>query len=101
MILIHILIGAICTGILFFLYRISIDKNIKVKIWQWILVLLEVVLIGFVLVLIAGFIEEGSIQAAVVMGSIFAVIAIIGMVLILRFIFRMAVDKQNSKPESL
>ena len=101
MILIHILVGGICTGILSYLYRISINKNIKVKIWQWILVFLEVALIGFVLELIAGFIEEGSIKAAVVMGSIFTVLAIIGMVLILRFIFRTAQDKINSNPEAL
>ena len=38
--------------------------------------------------LIAGFLEEGTAKAAVVMGSIFGLLAIIGAVLIWRFIIK-------------
>lgn len=88
MILIHILFGIICACILFLIIHYSKRRNITVKTWHWIVIVLEIFYILFVLELIAGFIEEGSPKGAVVMGSIFGLIAIIGAVLIWRFILK-------------
>ena len=90
MILVHLAIGIICIALLFLLIRYTERKQIKVSKWQWLLSLLELAYIIFVLELIAGFIEEGSGRAALVMGSLFGLIAIIGIVLLGRFVFRKA-----------
>jgi len=87
MIVIHLLIGIFCTSLLFLLIRYSEQKQLKITRWQWILTLAEIAYLLFVLELIAGFIEEGSWKAALVMGSIFGFIAIIGAVLLGRFVF--------------
>jgi len=88
MILIHILFGVVCTTILFYLIHFSSKRETPLKIWHWVLIVIELAYILFVLELIAGFIEEGSAKAAVVMGSIFGLLAIIGAVLIWRFILK-------------
>ncbi len=88
MILIHILFGIICATILFLLIHFSSRMKTPIKSWQWVIIVLELFYILFVLELIAGFLEEGSAKAAVVMGSIFGLLAIIGAVLIWRFILK-------------
>jgi len=87
MIPVHILIGCLCTSVISYLIYYANKKHIKLKVWQWFIVIIEVLYIAFVLELIAGFIEEGSGRAALVMGLIFGLLALIGAVLIMRFIF--------------
>ena len=87
MILIHILIGVLCTSLLLFLIHFAKKRSVEVKIWQWLIVLIEILYIAFVLELIVGFLEEGSGRAALVMGFIFGMLALIGSVLLARFVF--------------
>lgn len=89
MIFIHLLIGIFSALLLFLIFRYSVKKQLKISKWQWLLTLIEIAYIIFVLELIAGFIEEGSVKATLVMGSIFGFIAIIGAVLLGRFVFRL------------
>ena len=87
MILIHLIVGIICTSMIFLLVRFAEKRGIKIKIWQWILAVMEIAFIAFVLELIISFIDEENGKAALVMGSIFGFLAIIGAVLIARFVF--------------
>lgn len=88
MILIHLLIGAFCASLLFILYRFVDIKKIHLSKWKWALILSEIFYLVFVLELIVSFVEEGAPKAALVMGSLFGFIAIIGAVLLGRFVFK-------------
>ena len=87
MIIIHLFIGIISTLLLLSIIRYSEKNQLSIAKWQWLLTIIEIAYIVFVLELIAGFIEEGSLKATLVMGSIFGFIAIIGAVLLGRFVF--------------
>ena len=87
MIIIHLFIGIISTLLLLIIIRHSEKNQLSIAKWQWLLTIIEIAYIVFVLELIAGFIEEGSLKATLVMGSIFGFIAIIGAVLLGRFVF--------------
>ena len=88
MILVHLLIGIISTLLFWIVIRYSVKNHLSISKWQWLLTLIEIAFIIFVLELIAGFIEEGSLKATLVMGSLFGFIAIIGAVLLGRFVFK-------------
>lgn len=88
MIIIHLIIGIISTLLFLSIIRYSQKNQLIIAKWQWLLTIIEIAYIVFVLELIAGFIEEGSLKATLVMGSIFGFIAVIGAVLLGRFIFR-------------
>jgi F0F1-type ATP synthase membrane subunit a len=87
MILVHLFIGILCASFFYFLVRYTQRKEIVISKWQWLLTLVEISYLIFVFELIASFIEEGSPKAALVMGTIFGFIAIIGAVLLGRFVF--------------
>ncbi len=88
MIIIHLIIGIISTLLLLSIIRYSEKNQLSIAKWQWLLTIIEIAYIVFVLELIAGFIEEGSLKATLVMGSLFGFIAIIGAVLLGRFVFK-------------
>lgn len=95
MILVHLLTGALCATLLFLSIIYLKPVPGKVSITKWLIIVAEIMYLGFVVEMVAGFIDERALQAALVMGSIFGTIAIIGAVIIYRFIFL----KSNSSCE--
>lgn len=88
--IIHLFIGALAMAGMLFLFDYTRKKDLHVKWWQWLLTVLGMIYAVFVLELIAGFLGEGAPQAALVMGLITGIIAIIWGVLLGRFVFARA-----------
>lgn len=88
--IIHLLIGALAMAG-FFLLADYIRKNeMKLAWWHWALTLLGILYTAFVVEVIVGFLGEGAPQAALVMGLITGIVAIIWGVLLRRFVFKKA-----------
>ena len=85
--LIHLLIGGLAMGAVWFLFQFANNKQLAVTWWQWVITILGVLYSVFVLEIILGFLGEGVPQAAVVMGLVTALPAIIWFVLLFRFVF--------------
>lgn len=88
--LIHLLIGALAMAALFFLFNYAQSNELQLKWWHWLLTVFGVLYAVFVLELIAGFLGEGAPRAALVMGLITGIIAVIWGVLLGRFVFKKA-----------
>ena len=87
MIILHLLIGALAMASLFLLMNYARKNKLNLKWWQWLLTSLAVLYAVFVMETIVGFLGEGAPQAALVMGLITGIFAIIWGVLLKRFIF--------------
>ncbi|MEA1875593.1 MAG: hypothetical protein U9N86_01900 [Bacteroidota bacterium] len=85
--MISILIGIGMASGFFGLYNYSRSKNLKVSWWQWMITIIWLAYTGFVLKMFEGFIDENAVKAALVLGSIFGFVSIIGGVLLSRFVF--------------
>ena len=83
----HLLIGAILMACFLLIVNHSRKKDLHVRWWQWILTSLAFLYAGFVLEVIVGFLEEGAVRGALVMGIILGVIAAICGALLARFVF--------------
>lgn len=86
MILIHIFTGALCASLFFLVFFYAGKRNKKFTVFNWIFITAEIIYLAFIIEMTAGFIEEGAPKAALVMGSIFGSIAVIGAVLVSRLI---------------
>lgn len=86
--MIHILIGACTTAALIRVIGIAAKRKLHVKWWQWLMVGLEYAYSIFVLEVIVGFVEEGAVKGALVMGTILGFLAVIGAFLLARLVFR-------------
>lgn len=76
--------------VLFLLFNYVRKNDMKVKWWQWLLTVLGIFYGIFVIELIFGFLGEGAPQAALVMGLVTGIVAIIWGVLLQRFVFTKA-----------
>lgn len=85
--IVHILFGAACMAAFWFLWNRARKLSLSIRWWQWALAILEIIYSAFVLELIFGFLQEGVPQAALVMGLITGLFAVIGGVLLGRFVF--------------
>lgn len=85
--IIHIVLGAGAATMLFSLYNFSQKNALKIPWWQWVLSILGVIYALFVLEVIVGFLGEGAPQAALIMGLLTGIVAIIWGVLLKRFVF--------------
>lgn len=85
--LIHIIIGALAMACMFVLANFARQNELTVKWWHWLLTVLGIFYAVFVLELIYGFLAEGAPQAALVMGLITGILAVIWGVLLGRFVF--------------
>jgi len=85
--LIHILIGALAMGAAWFLVQFAKNRQLSLSWWQWAITILAVLYAGFVLEVIFGFLGEGVPQAALVMGLVTAIPAVVWFVLLFRFVF--------------
>lgn len=88
MTLIHILIGALALTVLVLLKDFTRKSNVTLLWWQWVLTVLGVIYGVFVVELIIGFLAEGTPQAALVMGMLTGIVAVIWGVLLGRFVFK-------------
>lgn len=84
---IHLFIGALAMAGFFLLVDYARKKEINVKWWQWALTVAGILYTVFVLEMIIGFLGEGTPQAALVIGSVAGIVAIIWGVLLRRFVF--------------
>jgi len=85
--MIDILIGALCTLGFLSVVNYSRHRQLSIRWWQWLLTLLVFLYAIFVLEMIVGFLSEGAIRGALVMGLLFGFIGIIGVVLLARSFF--------------
>ena len=85
---VHLLFGAFAMAVVWFLVDYARKNDIKLAWWQWLLTILCILYTVFVLELIAGFLGEGAPQAALVMGLVTGIVAVIWGVLLRRFIFK-------------
>lgn len=85
--MIHIVVGIVIAVLYFVVMRRAATKGQTIKWWGKLLTAAWALYVGFVLEVIIGFVGEGSLQGALVMGMITAVPAIIWAVLLGRFVF--------------
>ncbi len=83
----HMIIGALAVLAIGLLLNYAQKKNLALAWWHWLLTILGLVYTIFVLEVIYGFVAEGEPRAALVMGLITGIVAIIWGVLVARFIF--------------
>ena len=88
--IIHLIFGALAMAGLFLLVEYVRKASLKLSWWHWLLTVLGILYIVFVLELIVGFLGEGAPQAALVMGLITGIVAIVWGVLLGRFVFKKA-----------
>lgn len=65
----------------------------KLSFAQWTITIIEVIFIVFVIEIVIGFLSENASRGALVMGLLSGTLAVIGAVLIARFIFLKPLDK--------
>ena len=87
MILVHLLIGGLAMAALLLLINFVRKNDLHLKWWQWILTVLCLLYAVLVLEMIVGFLAEGAPQAALVMGLVTGIFAVIWAVLLGRFVF--------------
>ncbi|MCM1564512.1 MAG: hypothetical protein NC238_00890 [Dehalobacter sp.] len=85
--LFHLLLGGFSVYLFMLLMNHSKKASVKMSWWQWLLTGLGFLYAAFVLEVIYGFLAEGSAQAALIMGLILAIVAVIWGVLLGRFVF--------------
>jgi hypothetical protein len=85
--IVHLIIGAVAAAALFVLVQFVQKRDLVISWWQWILTVLGLLYAVFVLEVIAGFLGEGVPQAALVMGLMTGMVAVIWGVLLGRFVY--------------
>lgn len=88
--IVHLFIGALATAGLIWLVDYARRKGMRINWWQWLLTILGIMYAVFVLEMIVGFLGEDAPQAALVMGLVTGIVAVIWAVLLRRFIFKKA-----------
>lgn len=86
--IVHLIIGALAFAAIVFLYDYARKNEISLSWWQWLLTGLGVIYSVFVLEMIVGFLAERAPQAALVMGLITGIVAVVWGVLLGRFVFK-------------
>ena len=99
--MIHILIGAVAMAGFLYLADFSRKKNLNPTWWQWSLTTLAFLYAVFVLEVIAGFLDEGALLGALVMGTILGFVAVIWGVLLGRFVFSAGSHQMESTGNSM
>lgn len=86
--MVNFFIGAVAMASLLLVISYVRKKNLHITWWQWTITILGFLYGIFVLEVIVSFLAEGAEKAALIMGTILGVIAIIWGVLLGRFIFK-------------
>jgi len=89
--MVDLVIGA--TSMAGFLILLNHARRHKMRLswWSWLLTVLGFIYAVFVLEVISSFLEEGAPQAALVIGLILGMVAVLWGVLLARFVFARAV----------
>lgn len=90
--IIDILLGALGMWGFLFLVDYARGKELRLSWWKWLLAVLNVVYGVFVIEVFLGFLREGATQAALVLGLITALVAVVWAVLMWRFVFHRTSD---------
>jgi len=85
--MIHIIIGAVSATTFLLLINFMSRSSRKLLWYHWTLTLLCIFYSVFIVEVIVGFVSEGAYRAALVMGVIFGIPALIWSVLLARFVF--------------
>jgi hypothetical protein len=93
--MIHLIIGALAMAAMLLLVDVARRRRMAVRWWQWALTALGILYGVFVIELVAGFLAEGAGRAALVMGLITGIVAVIWGVLLRRFVFASSAAKTN------
>ena len=91
----NLIIGSVATAGFLWLVHYVRQRNKRLVWWNWVLVILGFTYAVFVLEVIVAFVEEGSAQAAIVMGGILGFMAVVWGVLLGRFVFGRAAGKDS------
>lgn len=83
-------IGAVLMGVFIYLFNYARKNNLVMNWWKWAITVSCFLYTSLVLEVIAGFLKESAPQAALVMGSAMAIVAVIWGVLLKRFVFNPA-----------
>ena len=86
--MLHFFFGIIATAGFFFLTGYARKKGLQISLWQWLLTALGIIYAVFVFEVVFGFIAEGEPRAALVMGVLTGIFAVIWGVLLSRFVFK-------------
>jgi hypothetical protein len=84
----HMIVGAVAMLCFLLLVNYAQREGLKIKWWQWGLTVLVFLYSIFVLEVIYGFLAEGIGRAALVMGLMLGMVAVISGVLMGRFVFK-------------
>ena len=93
--MIHLIIGALAMGAMLLLVEVAHRRRTSVRWWQWALTALFILYDVFVIELVAGFLAEDAGRAALVMGLITGIVAVIWGVLLGRFVFAVSTAKTD------
>ena len=85
--MIHLLIGGLAVGAFFLLLNAVRIRKLQIRWWQWILTIFEFLYTIFVLEVIVGFLQEGTLKGALVVGLLCGMVAVICGVLLGRLVF--------------
>jgi hypothetical protein len=88
-----LVIGAVAMAGFFLLFNYVRENKLMLSWWQWALVILGFLYAVFVLEVIVSFLEEGSVQAALVMGTLLGFVAIAWGILVGRFVVARALAR--------
>jgi hypothetical protein len=94
--MIHLIIGALAMAAMLLLVDFSRKQRIAVCWWQWALTALGILYGVFVIELVTGFLAEGAGRAALVLGLLTGIVAVIWGVLLRRFVFASSIAKKNA-----
>ena len=87
MTLVHFIIGGLAVGALFWLVSYARKKELQLKWYHWLVTVLAILYGVFVLEVIAGFLVEGALRAALVIGFMTGMVAVIWFVMLGRLVF--------------
>ncbi len=85
--IVHLLIGALAATVLLLLVDYARKNDLTLKWWHLLITVLGILYAVFVLELIVGFLAEGAPQAALVIGGMAGIVAIVWGVLLGRIVF--------------
>ncbi len=88
--IIHLIFGALAMAAVFLLMDYASKNNLSLKWWHWTATVLGILYTMLVLEMIYGFLDEGALQAALVIGLAAGIVAVVWGVLLRRFVFKKA-----------
>ena len=94
--MLDMIVGCVATAAFLLLVHYVRQRHLELRWWQWILVILGFLYAVFVAEVVVSFLEEGSPQAAMVMGAVMGFVAGVWGVLLGRFVFARAAKRGST-----